>query len=109
MNSKNDSPGIERVVQNQSLVNLSQQVDRGMNAAVTSCRDRSKNSNTEASTTADRQRQLYIDLDARIQELESSFSNRNVNVLDGGTLNAGGIAGAGWLGLATTTMPRSSC
>jgi tol-pal system protein YbgF len=63
---------IERIVQNQSLVNLTQQV-----------------SSLER-RTAERQRQLYMDLDARIQELEAAVQARNApSVLEGGTLSPG--------------------
>ena len=80
---------IERVVQNQSLVNMTQQV-----AAVERQGDemqgRVETLEHHSETTADRQRQLYADLDARIQELESSMSARNaVGVMEGGTLAPG--------------------
>lgn len=80
---------IERVVQNQSLVNLTQQVSaierRGdeMQGRVETLEHGSDN-------TAERQRQLYADLDTRIQELESAVTVRQpINVMDGGTLIAG--------------------
>ncbi len=80
---------IERVVQNQSLVKLTQQVGaverRGdeMHGRVEELEHSSK-------STSDRQRQLYVDLDTRIQELEASIQARNsVNVMDGGTLAPG--------------------
>jgi len=80
---------IERVVQNQSLVNMTQQV-----AAVERQGDeiqgRVETLEHDSATTADRQRQLYADLDARIQDLESSLSSRPaVGVMDGGTLSPG--------------------
>ena len=80
---------IERVLQNQSLVNMTQQV-----AAVERQGDeiqgRVETLEHNSETTADRQRQLYADLDARIQELESSLSARNaVGVMEGGTLAPG--------------------
>ena len=80
---------IERVMQNQSLVNMTQQV-----AAVERQGDeiqgRVESLEHNSETTADRQRQLYADLDARIQELESSLSARNtVGVMEGGTLAPG--------------------
>jgi tol-pal system protein YbgF len=43
----------------------------------------------EATETAERQRLLYADLDARIQGLESALQARASNVLDGGTLSPG--------------------
>jgi len=80
---------IERVMQNQSLVNMTQQV-----AAVERQSDemqgRVESLEHNSETTADRQRQLYADLDARIQELESSLTARNaVGVMEGGTLAPG--------------------
>ncbi len=80
---------IERVVQGQTLVNMTQQV-----AAVERQGDeiqgRVETLEHNSETTAERQRQLYADLDARIQELESSLSARNaVGVMDGGTLAPG--------------------
>ncbi len=81
--------GIERVVQNQSLVNLTQQV-----AALERQGDEMRGTVEEleynATSTSDRQRQLYADLDARIQELEASLKSRGgASVLDGGTLTPG--------------------
>ena len=80
---------IERVMQNRSLVNMTQQV-----AAVERQSDemqgRVESLEHNSETTADRQRQLYADLDARIQELESSLTARNaVGVMEGGTLAPG--------------------
>ncbi len=80
---------IERVVQNQSLVNLTQQVSvverRG-----DEMQGRVEELEHSSESTAERQRQLYVDLDGRIQELETSIRARNlVNVMDGGTLTPG--------------------
>ena len=80
---------IERVVQNQSLVNLTQQVST-MERRDDELQGRVEELQHNADTTADRQRQLYADLDARIQELESSLQARNSrSVLEGGTLTPG--------------------
>lgn len=80
---------VERVVQNQSLVNLSQQV-----AAVERQSDdllgRVESLEHSTDSTADRQRQLYADLDERIQNLESAMRARNsVSVMEGGDLSPG--------------------
>ena len=81
--------GIERVVNNQSLVNLTQQVN-AIERQGDEIRGQIEELSYEASTTSDRQRQLYVDLDARIQELEAAVSARNNrSVLDGGTLTPG--------------------
>lgn len=80
---------IERVVQNQSLVNLTQQV------ATTERRGDEMQGRIEelehsAESTAERQRQLYADIDTRIQELETAIRDRkSVSVMDGGTLAPG--------------------
>jgi tol-pal system protein YbgF len=80
---------IERVVQNQSLVKLTQQV------AATERRGDELQGRVEElehsnESSGERQRQLYSDIDTRIQELESSVQARNsVNVMDGGTLTPG--------------------
>jgi len=73
---------IERVVQNQSLVNLTQQVSsverRGdeMQGRVEELEHRSE-------SALDRQRQLYVDLDTRMQELETAVQAGNsANVTD---------------------------
>jgi tol-pal system protein YbgF len=80
---------VERVIQNQSLVELTQEVsalerrtDELLGQAQTLAHD--------ASTTAERQRDLYNDLDARIQALEARLqSAAPVGVLDGGSLPPG--------------------
>jgi len=80
---------IERVVQNQSLVNLTQQVS-SLERRDDETQGRIEELEHNSETTADRQRQLYMDLDARIQELEAALQARNAtSVLDGGTLSPG--------------------
>ncbi len=79
---------IERVVQNQSLVNLTQQVS-AMERRDDEIQGSVESLEHDSETTADRQRQLYADLDARIQELESSLRARTPGVMDGGTLSPG--------------------
>lgn len=80
---------IERIVENQSLVNLTQQVS-AMERRDSELQGQVESLEYDAETTADRQRQLYADLDARIQELEASVRASNSrSVLDGGTLAPG--------------------
>mgnify|MGYP001827498580 FL=1 len=80
---------IERIVQNQSLVNLTQQVS-AMERRDRELQGQVETLEYESETTADRQRQLYADLDARIQELEASLQASNSrHVMDGGTLSPG--------------------
>ena len=80
---------IERVVQNQSLVNLTQQVTT-VERRGDELQGRVEELQHNADTTAERQRQLYADLDARIQQLEASLQASNApSVLEGGTLTPG--------------------
>lgn len=80
---------IERVVQNQSLVTMTQQLS-SLERRVDELQGASEEIEYNASTTYERQRELYADLDARIQGLESKLQARgNVNVLDGGPLPPG--------------------
>ena len=80
---------IERVIQNQSLVQLTQQVD-GLERRADVLQGRTETLEHDAGGTAERQRQLYADLDSRIQGLEASMSVRGAaSVLDGGTLQQG--------------------
>jgi len=80
---------IERVVDNESLVQLTQQVS-SVERRADDLQGRSETLEHNAAITVDRQRDLYADLDARIQGLESSLSARSgLSVLDGGTLGPG--------------------
>ena len=80
---------IERVMQNQSLVDLSQQVN-AQERRGDEMQGRVEELEHNAENTAERQRQLYVDLDARIQELAGAVSARNsVGVMDGGALPPG--------------------
>lgn len=80
---------IERIVQNQSLVNLTQQVG-AIERRNDETQGRVETLEHNSETTADRQRQLYVDLDERIQELEQSLrARKSVSVMEGGTLSPG--------------------
>ena len=79
---------IERVVQNQSLVNMTQQVT-ALERREDELQGRMETLEHDAETTAERQRQLYADLDARIQELETSVRASGPSVLEGGPLSPG--------------------
>lgn len=80
---------IERVVQNQSLVSLTQQVG-AIERRGDEMQGRVEELEHSSETTAERQRQLYADVDTRIQELETALQARNsVNVMDGGALPPG--------------------
>jgi tol-pal system protein YbgF len=80
---------IERVVDNQSLVQLTQQVE-SLERTADQLQGQTETLQHDAGTTADRQRQLYTDLDARIQALETTQRTLDANdVLAGGTLPPG--------------------
>ena len=80
---------VERVVQNQSLVKLTQQV-AALERRSDELQGRMESQEYSATTTADRQRQLYVDLDARIQALEEAVQAASaVGVMEGGTLSPG--------------------
>ena len=76
-------------MQNQSLVDMSRQVS-ALELRADELQGMSETLDHDATTTADRQRQLYSDLDDRIRELELNMQARNApSVLDGGTLIPG--------------------
>ena len=80
---------IERVVRNQSLVQLSQQVT-ALERRADALQGRTEELDYGSTRTAERQRALYSDLDARIQALEASLAAMDSpSVLDGGPLAPG--------------------
>jgi tol-pal system protein YbgF len=79
---------VERIIENQSLLDLNQQVSM-LERRTDQLQGDTETLRYEATETAERQRLLYADLDARIQGLESSVQARRGNVLDGGTLAPG--------------------
>lgn len=81
---------IERVMDNQSLVQLTQQLDT-LDRRTDELQGLVEMLEHDATSTAERQRQLFADLDARIQELEASaqLARNSESVLDGGTLQKG--------------------
>ncbi len=80
---------IERVVQNQSLVTMTQQLS-ALERRVDELQGGAEEIQYNASTTYERQRELYADLDARIQSLESALQARGaVSVMEGGNLPPG--------------------
>ena len=62
---------LERIVQNQSLANLTQDVAAAQRQ-VDELGGRMETLEYNSTTTAERQRELYVDLDTRIQQLEAS-------------------------------------
>jgi len=80
---------MERMVQNQSLVDLSQQVS-ALELRADELNGIAETLDHNATTTAQRQRDLYNDLDARLQALERGMQASGArNVLDGGQLSPG--------------------
>jgi tol-pal system protein YbgF len=61
---------IERVVNNQSLLELSQQVE-GLRAEVAELRGQLEKVEHDASGSADRSKQLFVDLDGRLRAVEA--------------------------------------
>jgi TolA-binding protein len=95
---------IERVVQNQSLVTMTQQLS-ALERRVDELQGGAEEIQYNASTTYERQRELYADLDARIQSLESALQARGaVSVMEGGNLPCPYRA----VLTGTTTRPRSN-
>ncbi len=80
---------IERVVQNQSLVELTQEVTR-LERRTDELNGIAEQLAYDASTTGERQRNLYNDLDARLQAVEKRLQAVAAqSVLDGGPLPEG--------------------
>jgi tol-pal system protein YbgF len=80
---------IERVVQNQSLVTMTQQLGT-LERRVDEIQGTAEEIQYNASTTYERQRELYADLDTRIQGIESKLqAHGSVSVLEGGPLPPG--------------------
>lgn len=80
---------VERVLANGSLVDLTMQVD-SLERQAAEIRGRTEQIQHESETTGTRQRDLYVDLDARILALEERLKGAgNVNVMDGGALPPG--------------------
>ena len=78
---------IERIVDNQSLVQLTQQVS-SLQRRSDELQGRAEILEYDASDTAQRQRQLYADLDERIRGLESSLREFSTSsAQNGGTLS----------------------
>ena len=80
---------VERVVRNQSLANLTQEF-AALQRRGDELQGRLETLEHETGTTAERQRQLYVDLDDRIQQLETvARAGGPANVMEGGSLPPG--------------------
>ncbi len=79
---------LERVIANGSLVDLTIQVDE-LQRQTAVLQGRTESLEYDGEKTAGRQRDLYVDLDDRLQSLERSLQFAAVNVMDGGSLAPG--------------------
>jgi len=81
---------IERILANGSLVDLTLQVDELQRQAA-DLQGRTETIEYKSANTANRQRDIYIDIDGRIQDIEKKLRQtvNAVNVLDGGQLAPG--------------------
>jgi len=80
---------LERVVQNQSLIDMTQQVS-ALERRADELQGMVETLEHEAGRTSERQRDLYADLDTRIHTLEGNLTALSApSVLDGGTLQPG--------------------
>ncbi|MEL6869028.1 MAG: tol-pal system protein YbgF [Pseudomonadota bacterium] len=79
---------VERVVQNDSLVQLVARVD-ALSQDIDALRGQSESAGFETQKMAERQRELYRDLDERLQSIESRSAGPTSNVMQGGTLSPG--------------------
>jgi tol-pal system protein YbgF len=82
---------IERILANGSLVELTMQVDELQRQNAT-LQGRTETLEHGAESTASRQRDLYVDVDDRLQGLERGLQSQSgaaINVLDGGALLPG--------------------
>jgi tol-pal system protein YbgF len=79
---------LERVIANGSLVDLTLQVDE-LQRQTAELQGRTESLEYDGESTAGRQRDLYVDLDDRLQSLERSLQFAAVNVMDGGSLAPG--------------------
>lgn len=79
---------VERILANGSLVELAVQVDE-LQRTTAELQGRIERLEYEVSGGAERQRDLYIDLDERIQNLERNVARGGQSVLEGGNLAPG--------------------
>jgi len=79
---------LERVIANGSLVELTMQSDE-LQRQVAEIQGRTETLEYEAEGTAERQRNLYVDLDDRLQALERSLRSPGAVIADGGALPPG--------------------
>jgi tol-pal system protein YbgF len=79
---------LERIIANGSLIDLTTQVDE-LQRQTAELQGRTESLEYEAEGTTSRQRNLYVDLDDRIQSIELSMRNASASVADSGALAPG--------------------
>jgi len=79
---------LERIIANGSLVDLTLQMD-ALQRQSAELQGRTESLEYAADGTASRQRDLYVDLDDRIQELERTLSDGSGGIADSGSLAPG--------------------
>jgi tol-pal system protein YbgF len=77
---------VERLVANEGLVNLMSRLD-AVQKDLAALRDDVETLQYQVEQSGTRQRDLYLDIDQRLQELEKA--NANLTVFEGGSLNPG--------------------
>ncbi len=77
---------VERLVDNEGLANLMAQLD-AMQKDVAALRNDVETLQYQAGQSNDRQKDLYVDIDLRLQALEKA--NANLDVFEGGSLSPG--------------------
>lgn len=77
---------VERLVDNEGLVNLMAQLD-AMQKDVQALRNDVETLQHEVGQSNDRQKDLYLDIDQRLQAIETA--NANLDVFEGGSLSPG--------------------
>jgi tol-pal system protein YbgF len=86
---------IERVVENESLIQLATQISQ-LQAETQSLRGEIETLRFESENSAERQRDLYVDVDARLQALEQSQTRAAAPAAPGAPIaGGGGAAGVG--------------
>lgn len=98
---------MERVLENQSLVELSSEVER-LRAESTALRGEIETLRFETENSDDRQRELYVDVDRRLQALETSPRAFEPPPSSAPSFGAPAAAGAAAAGAAVAARPAGS-
>jgi len=79
---------VERLVDNEGLASLLAEV-KTLQADTTALRNQLETLQYESEQAGARQREIYLDLDQRLQAMEASSPATDLNVLEGGSLDPG--------------------